>query len=73
MQKVGEKMSLAERLDKIMFDYDPYSYRDSDLSVEFFEESLAKSPETIIDGLLDTIECLMEACDNYAQELDDRR
>lgn len=66
-------MSLAERLDKIMFNYDPYSYRDADLSVEYFEKSLAESPETIIDGLLDTIECLMEACDNYAQELDDRR
>ena len=66
-------MSLAERLDKIMFNYDSYSYRDADLSVEFFEKSLAESPETIIDGLLDMIECLMEACDNYAQELDDRR
>lgn len=66
-------MNLAERLDKIMFNYDPYSYRDADLSVEYFEKSLAESPETIIDGLLDIIECLMEACDNYAQELDDRR
>ena len=64
-------MSLAERLDKIMFDYDPYSYRDSELSVEFFEKSLAESPEAIIDGLLDTIECLMEACDNYAQEFNE--
>lgn len=66
-------MTLAEKLNKVIYDYDPYSYRDADLSVEFFEKSLAESPETIIDGLLDTIECLMEACDNYAQEMDDRR
>ena len=66
-------MSLAERINEVVFNYDPYSYRDADLSVEFFEKSLAESPEAIIDGLLDTIECLMEVCDNYAQELDDRR
>ena len=65
-------MTLAEKLNKVMFDYDPYGYRDSDLSLEFFEEALKSEPEMIIDGLLDTIECLMEACENYA-ELDDRR
>ena len=62
-------MSLAEKLDKIMYEYDPFSYRDSELSLEYFEKSIKETPEMVIDGLLDIMKCLMEECDNYAEQL----
>ena len=61
--------SLAQKLDRVMFQYDPYCYRESELSEEFFEYALQKEPEKIIDSLLDTIEVLMMSCTNYAEEL----
>ena len=53
-------MTLAERIDRTVRDWDPFSYADCDCSVEYFEELLKKSPETIIEGLLEQIDCLEE-------------
>ena len=53
-------MTLAERINQAVRDYDPYGYRDSECSVEYFEDALKNSPETIIEGLLDQIDCMQE-------------
>ena len=48
-------MTLAESVDKVSRDWDPYGYRDSECSVEYFQHLLDDSPEIIIEGLLDII------------------
>ena len=53
-------MTLAERIDQTVREYDPYGYRDSDLSVEYFEELLKSNPKIIIEGLLDQIDYMKE-------------
>lgn len=53
-------MTLAERIDQTVRDFDLYSYRDAELSVEYFEELLKNSPRVIIEGLLDQIDCMKE-------------
>ena len=49
-------MTLAERLDKFMKDYDFYDYQDNDGSVEEAKKILKESPETVISNLLDILE-----------------
>ena len=58
-------MTLAKRIDKTMHDWDPYGYRDSECSVEFFENLLRRHPEVIIAGLLDMIDELLEEIEDY--------
>lgn len=62
-------MSLAEKLDKVMFEYDTFGYRDSEFSPDYFEMMIKEAPDQIIDGLLEIIGELMESCNNYAKEL----
>lgn len=50
---------LAKRLDKVMQDYDLYDYRNSDVTLEYFENTIRNTPEVVITGLLDMIEELM--------------
>lgn len=47
---------LAERLDQVLHDFDPYEYADTDGSVEKAKEILETSPLTVIENLLDMIE-----------------
>lgn len=54
-----------------MYEYDTFSYRDSGLSLEYLEKSIKETPEMVIDGLLDIIECLMEACNDYSDQLEE--
>ena len=49
-------MTLAERLDKFLKDYDFHDYQDNDGSVEEAEKILKESPETVISNLLDILE-----------------
>lgn len=51
-------MSLAERLDKFLQDFDPFEYADCEGSVEKAEKILQESPETVISDLLDILEDL---------------
>ena len=57
-------MTLAERINQTVENCDPYGYRDSGCSLEYFEELLKNNPEVIIEGLLDQIdelnECLLQ-------------
>ena len=53
-------MTLAERINKTVEDWDPWGYRDSDCSLEYFEDLLKNSPETIINGLLDQIDDMQD-------------
>lgn len=53
-------MTLAERIDQTVRDFDLYSYRDANLSVEHFENCLKKYPEAIITLLLDMVDCMRE-------------
>lgn len=53
-------MTLAERINKTVEEWDPYSYRDSECSVEYFEYCLKECPEVIIEGLLDQIDDIYE-------------
>ena len=73
-------MTLAERIDKTVREYDPYGYADSDCSVEYFEDCLKNNPEVIIFGLLDQIDNMNEEIEQLHKEaneltnmLDDRR
>ena len=61
-------MTLAERIDKTVKDYDPYGYADSECSVEYFEECLKKCPEAIIAGLLDHIDTMYEEIEELHKE-----
>ena len=54
-------MTTAERLDKFTEYWDPYGYRDSDMSLETAQYNLTNCPEVIVDYLLDIIEELEEA------------
>ena len=54
-------MTLAKRIDQTVKEWDPYGYRDSECSVEYFEDLLKNSPETIINGLLDQIDDMYES------------
>ena len=49
-------MSLAERLDKFLSNFDPFEYADCEGSVEKAEIILQESPETVISDLLDILE-----------------
>ena len=53
-------MTLAERLDKIMHDFDPYSYADMEGSVEQAEYCIENKPLEVIEELVGMIEELME-------------
>jgi len=53
-------MTLAERINKTVEEFDPWGYRYSDCSVPYFEELLEKNPVVIINGLLDQIDSLNE-------------
>ena len=73
-------MTLAERINITVENYDPYGYRDSECSVEYFEECLKKCPKVIIEGLLDQIDNMNEEIEQLHKEaneltnmLDDRR
>lgn len=73
-------MTLAERIDKTVREYDPYGYADSECSVEYFEDCLKNCPEVIIGGLLDQIDDMNEEIEQLHKEaneltnmLDDRR
>lgn len=49
-------MTLAERLDRFMRDFDPYEYADCDGSLEATENFLRESPEQVVDMLLNILE-----------------
>ena len=57
-------MTLAERIDNVVKDFDPWGYRDSECSLEYFEELLKKNPEVIIEGLLEQISLMQENIDD---------
>ena len=61
-------MTLAERINEVVKAWDPYGYRDSDCSVEYFEDALQNCPEVIIDGLLEQIDCMQEVIDKLYPE-----
>lgn len=65
-------MTLAERIDKAIRDWDPYGYRDSDCSVEYIEKTLKEHPEVIIEGFLAQIDCMQEVIDRLYRELEDK-
>ena len=52
--------SLAERLDKVMYQFDPYSYDSEECSVEEAERAIKENPESVIEELLDMLESQME-------------
>ena len=60
-------MTLAERIDQTVRTWDPYGYRDSECSLEYFKELLKNNPEVIIEGLLDQIDCMQEDIDDLEQ------
>lgn len=73
-------MTLAERIDRTVKDWDPYGYRDSECSAEYFEDLLKNAPEVIIAGLLDQIDDkdeeiaqLHKEANELTNMLDDRR
>ena len=73
-------MTLAERVNKTVKEYDPYGYRDSECSLGYFEECLQNCPKVIIEGLLDQIDNMNEEIEQLHKEaneltnmLDDRR
>ena len=51
---------LAEKLNTIMKEYDPWGYRDAEYSVEQALYDIENSPEKVIDGLLDMLDVKME-------------
>ena len=64
-------MTLAERINKTVKEYDPYGYRDSECSLGYFEECLQKCPKVIIEGLLDQIDNMNEEIDELQRENND--
>ena len=52
--------SLAERLDKVMYQFDPYSYDSEECSVEEAERAIKENPESVIEELLNMLETQME-------------
>lgn len=52
--------TLAERLDRVMYRFDPYSYDSEECSVEEAERAIKESPETVIEELLGMLESQME-------------
>lgn len=60
MVKVPKLPTLAERLDKVMQDADPYGYRDSEMSVEEAERCIEQDPESVIEDLVSILEGYME-------------
>ena len=43
---------LAKTLDNFVQEYDPWGYRDSECSVEYFEDLIDKNPKLVIAELL---------------------
>ena len=52
--------TLAERVDKVMHDYDPYGYSNMDGSVEAAERAIKENPESVIEELVKMLENIME-------------
>jgi len=52
--------TLAERLDRVMYQFDPYSYDSEVCSVEEAERAIKENPESVIEELLDMLESQME-------------
>lgn len=48
-------MTLAEKLDKVMLNEDPWGYRDAEFSVEQADYNIKNMPEVVIEWLLDVI------------------
>ena len=48
--------SLASRVNKFAKNYSVYEYRDSGANYDYFRETLQKSPEVIIEWLLEIVE-----------------
>ena len=65
-------MTLAERIDRIVEAWDPFGYRDSECSVEYFDEALKKNPELVIEGLLEQIDCMQEVIDRLYREKEEQ-
>lgn len=60
MVEVPKTPTLAERLDRVMYRFDPYSYDSEECSVEEAERAIKESPETVIEELLGMLESQME-------------
>ena len=60
--------TLAERLDKVIYDFDPYSYDSAVGSVAEAERIIRESPETVIEELVGMLESALEDIDAYAVE-----
>ena len=52
--------TLAERLDHVMYQFDPYSYDSEECSVEEAERAIKENPESVIEELLNMLEIQME-------------
>lgn len=50
--------TLAERLDTVIHDFDPYGYADMEGSVEQAEYCIKNQPEAVIEELLGIIESM---------------
>lgn len=53
-------MTLAERLDKVIQNFDPYGYADMEGSVEQAEYCIKNQPEAVIEELVGMLEELMQ-------------
>ena len=60
--EVPKVNTLAERIDRVMHDYDVYGYQDNDVSVEHVESWMRDNPEGVIEDLLTIIE-------DYAEQI----
>lgn len=53
----GKRLNnLASRVNNFAKNYNVYEYRDSGANYNYFRETLAKSPELIIEWLLEIVE-----------------
>ena len=49
-------MTLAERVNDLVFDYDPWGYVDSDCSPQYFEDLIENNPKAVIEELVNMLE-----------------
>jgi len=59
MQK-GTLNRLASEVNDLAQHYNPYEYADCDANIDYFRETLEKSPEIVIDYLLQVANEMLE-------------
>ena len=60
MVEVPKTPTLAERLDRVWYQFDPHSYDPDECSPEAAEKAIRENPETVIEELVEMLESLME-------------